>query len=411
MLERRVRALIGDWGRRLQADPLAARAIRRMHERRVAVAQSTLAAVQRENIEFQQASSGDFTQQPIEHLQQHFAVLLAIGDGAELGEDPFRFVRGLAVIRAQQQFPLAASLHAYRIGHKGVLTAVREAVPEDDESHRKAMASLLTLSDFLMEYTDVISTILTEACVAEEKLLNTRRARGRLSLLDDLLRGVRPRDADAEAPVTSAASTSRNRSPSASPVPPSLPAAARPTGRRRSARSAPLSTALARPGLGRLVDIRDEEMIALLCGGARGVSLDVHDIAELPQAYLDAQHACEFAGPGRSVVHFADIDLVEFLPRRPDAAAFRLLAAWAEELQAADRKKAGKLARTIRTFTDCSLNVKVTARRLRLHTNTLYFRLNRIKQLTGVDPRNFAGATLLLTTLRLLESRPRLTPP
>jgi len=63
-------------------------------------------------------------------------------------------------------------------------------------------------------------------------------------------------------------------------------------------------------------------------------------------------------------------------------------------------------------FTDCSLNVKVTARRLGLHTNTLYFRLNRIKQPTGIDPRNFArAALLLLTTLRLLESRPQLTGP
>jgi len=34
-----------------------------------------------------------------------------------------------------------------------------------------------------------------------------------------------------------------------------------------------------------------------------------------------------------------------------------------------------------------------------------------IKQLTGIDPRNFAGAALRLTALRLLESRPQLTAP
>lgn len=196
--------------------------------------------------------------------------------------------------------------------------------------------------------------------------------------------------------------------------------------------SAVVDGALALPGLGRLVDIRDEEIIAVLCGSAQGVaaaaasdlgsaagcaaaaigvSLDVHDIAEPPQAYANAQHACELAGPERGVVHFADIDLVEFLLHRPDAAAFRLLPAWAEQLHAADRKKAGELARTLRMFTECSLNVKVTARRLGLHTNTLYFRLNRMKQLTGVDPRSFAGASLLLTTLRLLASRPQLTAP
>lgn len=74
--------------------------------------------------------------------------------------------------------------------------------------------------------------------------------------------------------------------------------------------SAVVDGALALPGLGRLVDIRDEEIIAVLCGSAQGVaaaaasavgsaagraaaaigvSLDVHDIAEPPQAYADAQ--------------------------------------------------------------------------------------------------------------------------
>jgi sugar diacid utilization regulator len=36
-------------------------------------------------------------------------------------------------------------------------------------------------------------------------------------------------------------------------------------------------------------------------------------------------------------------------------------------------------------------------------TNTVYFRLNRIKKLTGVDARTYAGTSLLLTALRLSE--------
>jgi DNA-binding PucR family transcriptional regulator len=63
----------------------------------------------------------------------------------------------------------------------------------------------------------------------------------------------------------------------------------------------------------------------------------------------------------------------------------------------------GDLAKTIRAFADCSLNVKQTARRLGVHTNTVYFRLNRIHKLTGVDPRTFSGTSLLLTSLKLLE--------
>jgi carbohydrate diacid regulator len=54
-------------------------------------------------------------------------------------------------------------------------------------------------------------------------------------------------------------------------------------------------------------------------------------------------------------------------------------------------------------FAECSLNVKQTARRLDVHTNTVYFRLNRINKLTGIDPRTFSGASVLLTALRLLD--------
>jgi DNA-binding PucR family transcriptional regulator len=62
-------------------------------------------------------------------------------------------------------------------------------------------------------------------------------------------------------------------------------------------------------------------------------------------------------------------------------------------------------SRTIHAFADCDLNVKRTARLLNLHTNTVYFRLNRVVKLTGVDPRSFSGASLLLTALRLHDAK------
>jgi sugar diacid utilization regulator len=104
------------------------------------------------------------------------------------------------------------------------------------------------------------------------------------------------------------------------------------------------------------------------------------------------------------VVHFADVDLVELLLRRPDAAALRLVPEWAGRLREADAKS-GDLSRTIHAFADCDLNVKRTARSLKLHTNTVYFRLNRVMKLTGVDPRSFSGASLLLTALRLHDAK------
>ncbi len=53
--------------------------------------------------------------------------------------------------------------------------------------------------------------------------------------------------------------------------------------------------------------------------------------------------------------------------------------------------KSGELARTTRQFAACNFNVKRTAGHLDLHTNTVYLRVNRIRDLTRIDPRSYAG--------------------
>jgi sugar diacid utilization regulator len=37
----------------------------------------------------------------------------------------------------------------------------------------------------------------------------------------------------------------------------------------------------------------------------------------------------------------------------------------------------------------------------------VYFRLNRIRELTGIDPRSYSGLSLLLTTVRMLNGDAR----
>ena len=111
--------------------------------------------------------------------------------------------------------------------------------------------------------------------------------------------------------------------------------------------------------------------------------------------------ALDLTSPGHALLHFADIDLAVFLIHRADRAALRLIPEWLREAHA--RGSEDVLVGAIRTFADCSLNVKETARRLGVHTNTVYFRLNQIRKLTGADPRTFSGASFLLTALRLLD--------
>ncbi len=181
---------------------------------------------------------------------------------------------------------------------------------------------------------------------------------------------------------------------------------------------------------GRLVDIRNDEVIVILCSHADtargfqkalrrhgfgrraknglaagvGVSLDTTEVARLPESLEEARLALEFATPAQPLLHFADIDLPEFLIRRADKTALRLIPAAARRLAPGNGSPAGELSRTLHAFADCSLNVKQTARRLGVHANTVYFRLNRINKLTGIDPRTFSGTLVLLTALRLLDT-------
>jgi sugar diacid utilization regulator len=180
---------------------------------------------------------------------------------------------------------------------------------------------------------------------------------------------------------------------------------------------------------GKLIDIRNSEVTVIACsdadtsrglvaalgqnGFARraasslpsgvGISLDTIDIARLPDALEEARLALEFASTAEPLIHFSDIDLPELLIRRADRAAFRLIPEWASHFNPGNDDQSRELTRTVRVFAGCDFNVKQTARRLGVHVNTVYFRLNRIRKLTGVDPRTYAGVSGLLTVFRLLE--------
>ena len=134
-----------------------------------------------------------------------------------------------------------------------------------------------------------------------------------------------------------------------------------------------------------------------------GISGDIVDIVSLPQALEEARLALDCASAAQPLMLFAEIDLPDFLIRRADSTALRLIPDWVRHFAPTGADPGRDLASTIRTFADCSLNVKQTAHRLGVHTNTVYFRLNRITKLTGIDPRTYAGASQLLTTLRLLK--------
>lgn len=61
------------------------------------------------------------------------------------------------------------------------------------------------------------------------------------------------------------------------------------------------------------------------------------------------------------------------------------------------------LMETLAVFFRCHLNIAFTAKMLRVHRNTLLYRLDRIQELTGSNPRDFGQAAQMHVALMLLR--------
>jgi sugar diacid utilization regulator len=427
----RTTMLIEEWSRRLKADALASKVIADLRGRADEIWHGAFSLLQEESAEYRNSVDDEFTKESKSHCGELLRFIVSIPKGQlnGLGSDPFRFVRTHAEWRARRNVPLVASLHAYRLAHKTYWTLTRQAVLKQAKRD-EAVRSLTTLADFWLELFDIVGGALTEAHAVEEKLATTQVARLHVALVEDLLCGVSPRDTEAQRICAlcgiqpnqcMAVFVARLNSSSETQVDFEV---------KLRSLSRLIEQSLPASLFGKLVDIRNSEVTGVISSeshtagralqalkgmGAKnraanrlaagvGISLDATNIGSLPQALEEARFAFKFTSKAHPAMQFADISLPEFLIRNADPAAFRLIPGWARHFSDANDEKTRELLHTIRAFAESSFNVKQTARLLGLHTNTVYFRLKRITELTGIDPRTYSGTAQLLTALRLLES-------
>ena len=150
-----------------------------------------------------------------------------------------------------------------------------------------------------------------------------------------------------------------------------------------------------------VLDALRGEAATMLCDwlgtGRIGIGLDVHTLHELPRAYAEARVAVDLVGPFPSIRHLREIDVHTYFTQTADDTARRLLPTLPAEVTSEP------LAETLAAFAEANLNVKECVRRLNVHTNMIYLRLNRVQTLTGLDPRNFAALTPLVTAMKLRD--------
>jgi sugar diacid utilization regulator len=124
--------------------------------------------------------------------------------------------------------------------------------------------------------------------------------------------------------------------------------------------------------------------------------------AEVPAAYSEAREAAVFAmrtGVRDSAVVYDDV-LVDHLLRANENAG-RVVASALGPLREYDELRNASLVETLRAYVEANFSITGASRAMHVHNNTILYRLDRIRRLTGRDPRTPRDIVFLALSLRL----------
>jgi hypothetical protein len=352
----------------------------------------------------------------------HLAEIIRLLEGGTIGD--LGFVRDHARLRAEHRFPLEALLHAYRCSQKVLSRRLRDAALRSAASDDAARDAVAAMADFTIEYNDAVSTVASAAYVERIRLLADVAGDERAQLLDILLDGYDESDARVAAILRGAGYLGTRKAfcvvlaQSVDATEMDNPARAR--------RLADAINQLVPDGLARrLVDVRDGKVVAVFSGVGRasgwtrpnaslamriatdmagagnavliGVSGDVTSTSRVPSACRQAMLALRLTALTRRVVAFATIPLRQLMIHLAGEQLHHLLPPWASEFHRADDELGGALSATLRAYADADMNVLKAALRLAVHPNTVYTRMKRIGDVTGLNPRGYDALTDLIT--------------
>jgi len=415
------------WRERFRKSPLACGVIASLEGRAQEIWAHTFDLLRKESPEYRNAVDDEFTAESKAHCGELLKAIVAIPSSRLRNFRAVEFVRRHAEWRARHQVPLVASLHAYRLAHKTYWSISRESLARHPKQ-KQALQALTLLSDFWIELFEAVGAILEEAHTAEEARIVAQHTSAHAAVIDDLLRGTEPASSEGQQLLT-LCGMRNSKTAAIALVRPFPEDDARHVDNEVSQRSLVrlLNQLLPSSTFGKLIGARNGEIVviansdgdpaarvmrALDRGGigkktgaprtAAGIGLDTRDFADLPQSLSEARIALDLAGPRRALVRFADLDLNEVIVHRTEKTLLGLVTARVRSIHSG--QQGIELAGTVRAFAECSLNVKKTARKLDVHPNTIYFRLNQVRARTGIDPRTFSGASLLLNSFLLLDS-------
>jgi hypothetical protein len=330
------------------------------------------------------------------------------GDRDDLAE-----VRRRVVRRVDQGIALEPFLHAYRVAQGEYWRACSRQSQAADLSREAAFA----LGSRLHEAMDTITAQAAEGYLREESRVNRRSGRATRDLVERLIAGRaegvgrRPAAAaglDLGGELTVAVVRTEGAGISLDDDLESLRAALEETAAGRRAR--------------RLLAVRQGELVVIAAdragalreslemmraAAASGRRLDVRVGIGRPAVgaegvaggYREALLALSYTSVQQPLLSLAELGSLQVAIAGADLTSRQVIESHGAEYAALPDPTRSHVAATVRAFAAASLNVTTAASDLGLHPNTLRYRLGRIAEQTGHDPRTFSGLVELICVL------------
>jgi PucR C-terminal helix-turn-helix domain/GGDEF-like domain len=121
----------------------------------------------------------------------------------------------------------------------------------------------------------------------------------------------------------------------------------------------------------------------------------------VPRSYRDARLALSYTSPGRPVLGLAELGSLQAALAGADLSTRQVIASRGGLFAALPEPTRAQIGETVRAFAAASLNIATAAADLGIHQNTLRYRLARIAEQTGHDPRAFDGLVELVCVLEV----------
>ncbi len=407
--------------KRIVGKPFLGKMIEQIANNVAAVVEQWQQAVLSDVPQFSQSRNPDLLPELALHGREHVDEILRLLRGGRVGA--FSFVQEHGRRRAEQHFPLEATLHAYRSSHKVFSRWLRETSLNTLSRAQDAQETTSAIADLAMEYADAVSLIFAATYSSHSLLLADVAGDQRSELLKILLDGYDEADARAARILRDAGFLDRRQSFCVA-----LARSVDPTEMLNASRARRMADSIKELVAGltvrRVIDVHENKVTMVfaavrresgwtaprsslaqeiraalsLVGNAAliGVSNDAPSTAHIPNAYSEASTALELASVSERVGQFSEIPLRRLLLHFAAEDFHRVLPSWTKAFFDANEHSRGALVATLRTYASVDMNILQAAQVLGVHPNTIYARFQRVVDLSGLQPKSFNALNDLL---------------